>query len=233
MVAEQLELLAAKEAVSLGETIFVNVAADGGRALFAEAKFSGIELAGKVSDICREDIFSHEASWSKVLGRESANVFKHEATDSPAYQALAMTTSDARTTAYKVLTEAGQSPGAHSVKWSLPELEPSGQWKPGAWLHVDDTAEDSYAIRGMLRPQTRRALHVSNVPGEWSLGGTNMRVFEAELNPADKAYWTKVTNEGTLRDESPIPVSLRDFPAREVRLTRELFGDELRRILGK
>ena len=62
---------------------------------------------------------------------------------------------------FKVLASDGTSPGAQAVRWPLPKFELNGQWKPGDWLHVDQTPKDAYSLNGMLMPQTRRALHVS------------------------------------------------------------------------
>jgi hypothetical protein len=90
---------------------------------------------------------------------------------------------------FKVLASDGTSPGAQAVRWPLPKFEPSGQWKPGDWLHVDQTPTDAYSINGMLMPQTRRALHVSNAPAQWKLGHTHVRLFEAELSAPDKMLW--------------------------------------------
>ena len=60
-----------------------------------------------------------------------------------------------------------------------------------------------------------------------------MRVFEAELSPPDQALWEKVAKEGSQFDGTSIPISLRDFPAQQMRLTRELFGEELRNVTAK
>jgi hypothetical protein len=132
---------------------------------------------------------------------------------------------------FKVLASDGTSPGAQSVRWPLPKFESNGQWKPGDWLHVDQTPTDAYSINGMLKPQTRRALHVSNVPAQWQLGHTEVRLFEAELSPPDRALWEQVASGKKIVD-SVIPITLRDFPARQVRLTREIVGDELRQLMA-
>jgi hypothetical protein len=133
---------------------------------------------------------------------------------------------------FKVLASDGTSPGAQSVRWPLPKFESNGQWKPGDWLHVDQTPADAYSINGMLMPQTRRALHVSNVPSQWRLGHTQVRLFEAELSAPDKMLWQHLASGQKLPGGELIPITLRDFPARQVRLTREILGDELRQIMA-
>jgi hypothetical protein len=177
-------------------------------------------------------IISHEDLMDQTLRSGFGSTFKHEATAVPTYESLVKTQPGNLPVPYKVLTSEGLSPGAHSVRWSLPELQPNGQWRPGEWLNVEQTPENAYSINGELMPQTRRALHVSNAPGQWSLGQHQMRVFQAELSPADQAHWQEVAKTGTHWDQGSIPVSLRDFPAREMRLTRELFGKELQSVVS-
>jgi len=169
---------------------------------------------------------------SALVGKSGAldPVFKHEATELPL--ALTKPASSPGPVPYKVLTSEGHSPAARGVKWSLPELRSNGEWKPGSWLSVDGTPENAYH-NGAPLFQSRRALHVSDSPGEWSFNQRQLRLFEAELHPVDKALWNKVAVEGPQFHVGPIPASLRDFPAREVRLTRELFGKELLDVLKR
>ncbi|MBP9094502.1 hypothetical protein KBI23_26015 [bacterium] len=133
---------------------------------------------------------------------------------------------------FKVLASDGTSPGAQAVRWPLPRFESNGQWKPGDWLHVDQTPKDAYSFNGMLMPQTRRALHVSNTPEQWKLGHTQVRLFEAELSAPDKMLWQHLLSGMKMSGGDLIPITLRDFPARQVRLTREIVGDELRQIMS-
>jgi len=70
-------------------------------------------------------------------------------------------------------------------------------------------------------------LHVSNVPQQWRLGQSNVRVFEAEIAPDDKLIWDKLQKGDRLTPSEQfrygeIPVTLRDFPTNRVRLVREL-----------
>ncbi len=55
--------------------------------------------------------------------------------------------------------------------------------------------------------------------------------IEAELSPPDKALWEQVARGKSVVDGAR-PVTLRDFPARQVRLTREIVGDELRQLMA-
>lgn len=123
------------------------------------------------------------------------------------------------TKAYKVLDLEGRSPAAPSVHWPLPNLKSNG-WAPGAWLHVSDTPPHAYPFA--ISNSGRQALHVSNVPGQWFLGHSNVRIFEAELGSADQQAWSKLLAGQSLPGEGPIPSTLRDFPALSVRLIREL-----------
>ncbi|MBS1994069.1 MAG: hypothetical protein JSS83_26345 [Cyanobacteria bacterium SZAS LIN-3] len=131
-----------------------------------------------------------------------------------------------KTRAYKVLDIEGRSPAAPSVQWPLPTLAKDGTWKPGAWLHVNDTPLDAYRA-AVFSPGARQGLHVSNVPDQWLLGHSQVRVFEVELNAADQQTWTKLLQGQKLTTHEmlkhgAIPPSLRDFPASSVRLIREL-----------
>ncbi len=121
--------------------------------------------------------------------------------------------------AYKVLDLEGRSPAAPSVHWPLPNLKADG-WTPGAWLHVNDTPPHAYPFA--MSDSGRQALHVSNVPGQWFLGHSNVRIFEVELGSVDQQAWSKLLAGQSLPGEGPIPSTLRDFPAVSVRLIREL-----------
>ncbi len=116
------------------------------------------------------------------------------------------------TTPFKVLTQEGASPGAHSVKWPLPELQSNGVWKPGKWLHLEETPLDAYRLagNGAVIPSTRRALHVSNVQGRWTLGQSNLRVFEAELSAGDQMLWNRIAGGA----HSRLAISTRLCPRR-------------------
>lgn len=126
-----------------------------------------------------------------------------------------------RSLAYKVLDLEGRSPIAPSVQWSLPTKLEDGSWKAGDWMHLHNTPENPTFMA------TRRALHVSNVPEEWNLGHRNVRIFEAELAPSDGAIWKKLVDGKSLTDGEryqfgEIAATLRDFPAGQVRLVKEL-----------
>ena len=161
------------------------------------------------------------AKMSRFLNIDkSSPVIKNEVSVNP--QSLSLSTP------FKVLTEDGASPGAPGVKWSLPVFQ-DGRWKPGAWLHVEDTPVNAY-----LAGNTRRALHVSDVPGEWTLGQSRLRVFAVELEQRGKARWQFLASGGKLKpDTDSLAVTLRDFPASNMRLLRELYGEELKAAVLK
>lgn len=206
MAGEKIALMVAEATVPVAESAALALLKNSGMMFGSASELAAIKAVGRsVSPVLHEQFH---------LGRE-----------------LIKPIGEAVLKPFKVLASDGTSPGAQSVRWPLPKFESNGQWKPGAWLHIDQTPTDAYSINGMLMPQTRRALHVSNVPAQWKLGHTQVRLFEAELSPPDKALWEQLASGKTVVDGA-IPVSLRDFPARQVRLTREIFGAELRQLMA-
>lgn len=87
-------------------------------------------------------------------------------------------------------------------------------------MHVSDTPPQACPFA--ISDSGRQALHVSNVPGQWFLGHSNVRIFEVELGSADQRAWSKLLAGQSLPGDGPIASTLRDFPAVSVRLIREL-----------
>ncbi len=200
-------------------------------------------------------VFSHESLTDDYAMEKLQPLFLHENTVVADQSVSSIQESLARadSTPFKVLTADGASPGAHGVKWSLPTLREDGSWQAGEWLHMNNVPENSY--RFPFVQATRQGLHVSNVPGKWALGNRGVRVFEAELGESDLMRWKSLLEpakkfnpfsssigdrfslSGPMNDFSGskfgvIPPS-RDFPAEEVRLKREIFGDELKAIISR
>jgi hypothetical protein len=55
---------------------------------------------------------------------------------------------------------------------------------------------------------------------------------QAGFSPPDQALWEKVATHGSKSERTGLAISLRDFPTREMRLTLELFGQELRDVIA-
>ncbi|HEY9775150.1 MAG TPA: hypothetical protein V6C81_15400 [Planktothrix sp.] len=182
-------------------------------------------LERSVPKLLQDADFWHVPSATPAVSEAMAAINLHEfALSSPSLlegPSKALSQASNRQKAYKVLDMFGQSPAASSVRWSLPRKLPNGSWSPGEWLDVQDTPVNAYF------QNTRRALHVSNVPQQWRLGHDSVRVFEAELSPPDQQVWDQLLSSNSLTPFArarfgPIPLSLRDFPAQRVRLVREL-----------
>lgn len=207
MAGEKIVLMAAEAAVPVAESAALALLKSSGLMVSSARELAAVRAVGQ--------------SFSLAL-HEQAHLGKE----------LVKPIGEALLKPFKVLASDGTSPGAQAVRWPLPKFESNGQWKPGDWLHVDQTPKDAYSLAGMLMPQTRRALHVSNVPAQWKLGHTQVRLFEAELSAPDKMLWQHLASGQKLPGGELIPITLRDFPATKVRLTREILGDELSQIMA-
>jgi len=164
----------------------------------AAAKLSGAELSQATGRALFEEIgfgapkgltfFTHETSLGSLsheigISPETSGAVGN-LTDSSGSAKAFLEAAEDSTKTYKVLSVDGKSPAASSVDWSLPKQAEDGTWTPGEWLNLHDTPENAYLLN------TRPALHVSNVPQQWRLGQSNVRVFEAEIAPDDKLIGT-------------------------------------------